>query len=671
VIRGSILACLVLFLAPTSAAHAAAATPVKRVVIALLPTDPHPPKDLTIPQPTILERLDRYPQLALGLSGATQSSYSQVQALLDITQGTRVSKAAYHPKDPPVLVFYPTSRRTALFEGWLDATARADSAPADIYPGLLAASVPGGAGYAGVTGRAQLEAVLAADRAGRVRLVSIGPAREIVRRTRSLLARRRLVVAGLPTGDRGEQALADLIAARRPGELLIATQTPPRARAPKLLALGILGLGEPGALTSSTTRLGGVVAGIDILPTVLMWLDVPVPKAVKGQPIRIDGKRDAEALMELSDRLEVVAGRRFPALETLLAAWLGVLLLFAVVADRRGTRAAMRLGALALLWVLPVLLVTAALAPTRTAEMVILGGGTFLLAALTDRLVPWPRGPVVPCLVTIVMYVIDLARGSDLIIRSLLGPNPRFGSRYYGIGNELEATLPVLLFMGVGILLARRGRSREGALAFAVAGLGLGVAVGAGRLGADVGGVITIGAGTAVAVLFMLPGGVTRRALVLAVLTPAAALAALAVIDLATGGNGHFTRTVLRAEGKDALTDIAARRYELAFNVLKRGLMPFATAIALLAVIYGLRYRDRLYAPLRAHGYEAWTAAFAGGLGSSIAGSLFNDSGPMLLVFGGFVLALVTVYVRGDPALGHAAPEASHIARRPDGDVPR
>ena len=64
----------------------------------------------------------------------------------------------------------------------------------------------------------------------------------------------------------------------------------------------------------------------------------------------------------------------------------------------------------------------------------------------------------------------DLARGSDLIIRSLLGPNPRFGSRYYGIGNELESSLPVLLFVGLAALLYGRTRSRAGAAIFAGAG---------------------------------------------------------------------------------------------------------------------------------------------------------------------------------------------------------
>ena len=78
--------------------------------------------------------------------------------------------------------------------------------------------------------------------------------------------------------------------------------------------------------------------------------------------------------------------------------------------------------------------------------------------------------------------------------------------------------------------------------------------------------------------------------------------------------------------------------------------MPFITVVALLSAAYAVRYRERIYAPLR--GSPAWGAALAGGLAASVAGALFNDSGPILLVFGVFVLACVTAYVRGDPLPG-------------------
>jgi hypothetical protein len=83
--------------------------------------------------------------------------------------------------------------------------------------------------------------------------------------------------------------------------------------------------------------------------------------------------------------------------------------------------------------------------------------------------------------------------------------------------------------------------------------------------------------------------------------------------------------------------------------VLKRGLIPFATGIAVLAVVYGIRYRRRIYVAINDD--PAWRAAMYGSLAAAIAGTLFNDSGPLLLLFGIFVLVVVSAYLRGDPDL--------------------
>lgn len=630
-----------------AAAHAAQRP---TVLLAFLPALEQAPPDPSFVETPILDRLDQRPALSLGLTSATQGRYDRAQALLDMTQGTRVSRAAYKPKQEPNLALFAEGGG-GLIQGWLDARARAEHTPAEVLPGLLGESIPGGTAYAGTASRENVEAVVAANREGRIKQVSLGPSATLAARAQRLLGRHSFVVAGLPAGEKGDAVVDQLLAAAPRDELVIVMQTPPKRRAPQLLPTGVLHLGsdKPRDLTSETTRREGLVAGIDVLPTVFGHLAIKVPKQVKGEPLKLDGPRDTKELESLDARLRVVGPRRFPALETVLSTWLAVTLLLGLVADRRGIRASLRIGSLAFLWLLPLLLLTAVLEPSRAAELAIISAGTFLLAAITDRFVAWPYGPVVPAAVTIISYVADLAGGSDLIIRSLLGPNPRFGSRFYGIGNELEASLPVVMFLGLAALLTAKGRTRRGAIVFAGASVLLGAAVGSGRLGADVGGVITIGAGAAVATLFMLPGGITRRATVLAFLAPAVALAALAALDLATGGNSHFTRTVLHADDKGALVDILVRRYELAFNVLKRGLMPFATGIALLAIGYALRFRDRILAPLQ--GSPAWTAALAGGLASAIAGTLFNDSGPLLLLFGTFVLVIGCAYVRGDPRL--------------------
>lgn len=611
----------------------------------------------------VLNRLASRPHLAIGLVSATQGRYTPEQAILDISAGSRTSPTVYKPRAlPHPLELVAGGDGSGFIFGWSKVLERAHSALAEIEPGLLASAIPGGAAYAGVKGRTHLEAVAAADERGDVAEVSLGSAASLAARVRGLLERHRFVVVGLPTAAKGDAALDGLLGDHQPGDLLFVMQTPPRASVPQLLPAGaILTGGDAGQLHSPTTRLQGIVAAIDISVTVLTDLGLPVPRSVKSQPIDAAGEPDAAALVRIEARLRVVSGRRTPMLAALLFAWAALTLALGFFADRRGIRAGMRIGALAAMWVLPLMLVTGWLAPGRLVEIASITSAAFALAALTDRFVRWPRGPLIPAAVTLVAYGADLALGSKLIVRSLLGSNPRSGARFYGLGNELESSLAVLLLIALAALLMRRadldgaaapfgmgpGRSRRAAAIVAVAGLVAAVFFGAGQLGADVGGVITVGAGVAVMTVLLLPGTLSRRTIVLAALVPFAAIAGLALLDLATGGNGHFTRTILKADSARALWDVVVRRYTLAFNNLRHGTMPFLTVLSLLSVAYAARYRERIYVPLR--GSPVWRAAIAGGLTASVIGSLFNDSGPILLVIGVFLLACLTAYIRGSP----------------------
>ena len=130
---------------------------------------------------------------------------------------------------------------------------------------------------------------------------------------------------------------------------------------------------------------------------------------------------------------------------------------------------------------------------------------------------------------------------------------------------------------------------------------------------------------------------------------------ALAALDLLTGGDAHFTRTVLRADDSGALWDIVARRYELAGRAAVRGFMPAATLIALLAIACGLRYRDAAARAGRRR-RRAGARRSAGRSPSASRGALFNDSGPVLLLFATFIAACVVLYVRGDPRLAGNVP---------------
>jgi hypothetical protein len=388
-----------------------------------------------------------------------------------------------------------------------------------------------------------------------------------------------------------------------------------------------------------------------------------VPSEVRGRPITASGERDVEELRATEARLAAVYPRRFPVLGA-VAAILGLAGAALAVSGRRRTAA--RVCALAVLWIPFVSLLAAAVAPSRAGEMALMGFGTLALGAITDRLVAWPRGPAVPALAAVLAYSIDLALGSELIVRSLLGPNPRFGARFYGIGNELEALLPPLALVGLAAAAAGLPRSRALAAAFGAAMLFLGAVVGIGFLGADVGGVVTIGAAGAAAVVLLLPGGISRGAVVLALAVPVLAIAALALVELATGADAHFSTTVLGADSPGAVFDTLGRRYQLAWNSLWRGLMPLVTLVAIALVVLAVRRRARIYAPVA--GTPAWAAALWGGLAGGVAGALSNDSGPVLLVLGVAVLGFATLYVRGRPAAASAPRGSVNAVFRPNQD---
>jgi hypothetical protein len=443
--------------------------------------------------------------------------------------------------------------------------------------------------------------------------------------------------------------------------VLVVQRTPDRP-GNELLWIGAAGLGRFGELTSDTTNEHGLVSAVDIAPTALRHLGLSVPDAMNGRVIRTQGTLRPAHLRDLADRLRAVYGRRLPTLLWLVLAW--ALLLALVARSPRGRRAVLRTGALAMLWTPSAVLVTAALAPGRTAEKAILTAICFLLGALTDRLVPWPRAPLAPAVVAVVALAVDALAGTQLLARSLLGPNPAYGARFYGIGNELKSGLCVLVLAAVAAALTPARRSRGAAAAMAAAGVALVVLEGSARLGAGVGGVILVAAGTAVATIMLLPGSFNRRRVLVVLASPIVALAALAALDLATAhGTGHFSGSVLHARSAGDLRDVLVRRYGNAWGALRNGLMPAATALALLAAVAGVRWQRRLLAPLPD---PAWRAALAGGLTAGVVGTLAEDSGPVLLVVATFALGCVLAYLHGAPLGAQVGTAARAAAGTPE-----
>jgi hypothetical protein len=512
------------------------------------------------------------------------------QTYLDVSQGNRVFDSLYDGPLPEL-----EGDRTRW---WRQVVERAESAPAEIVPGLLGSTLA----RAGVDDFAVLPASLA-----RIR--------------------------GLATG------LADQ-------DLLIAIERPSgESDAP--LAIGVAGPGVDGNLTSDSTRTDGYVLSTDVAPTVLERLGAEVPAAMSGQPIRAEGRVDVGAIATLGERMAVISHRRGPVIGLSLLVWIVGLALVAALSGGAWARAAVRIVSLTVVYLPLVLLGCAALEPAQPTEVLLVALGAPLLAALTSALLPGYRALAVAAALTVGAYALDLVLGSPLTALSLLGPNPGLGVRFYGIGNELEALLTVLIVGGIGAglsgFLPALGPHRTAA-AFLGIGLLATVVFAAGRFGADVGAAIVIPVGAAVAAALVAGGG--RRWLVLAaVAAPFAVLALLALVDLVSGANAHLTRSVLDAGGLGELSDVAQRRLQLSAHSFGRPvLLAFLPVVVVLAGLAIVR-RDRLRAWFA--GVPAVRAGLAGALVATVVGTLANDSGALvlevgsayLLVFAGFAWA--------------------------------
>ena len=517
-----------------------------------------------------------------GVMSAGLGTVPPLQTYLDVGQGNRVFDSLY---DRPL-----PERRPG--EGWWrEVVERAVSAPAEIVPGLL---------------------------------------------------RKTLREAGARAWfSESAPAFLDRLPPKRTYDLLIAIARP-TGKSNEPLPIGIKGAEFNGNLTSDSTRMDGYVLSTDVAPTILERFGIDIPSQMSGQPIRAEGSVEPAAIESLVGRMDVISPRRGPVIGLNVVVWLAALLIACLLSRGRLARVGIRLTGLAIVYLPLVLLLGAALEPGETVEQLLVLLLSPLLAGATLALLKGYRALAVASALTALAYALDVIAGSPLTSLSLLGPNPGLGVRFYGIGNELEALLAVLVVAGTGAALAgfaRRASARACAAAFVAVGLIAAFVFAAGRFGADVGAAIVFPVGAVVAAVVIAGRG--RRTAVLAVVAaPFAVLALLALIDLVSGANAHLTRSVLDAGGLGDLADVAQRRLQLSAHSFARPvLLAFLPVVAGAAALAYAR-RDRLAAWVAR--VPAMRAGLIGALAATVIGTLANDSGALLLEIGAAYLLVFT-----------------------------
>lgn len=632
------------------------------------------PGPLRTPQPQLTAQLESLPGFATGLFSPTLGRYSPTQMMLDISQGARVASSLYKPvvAPPPALVAdgVGLDAQSGYFAQWQELVRRADAVPGELVPGSLGCAVErAGKRAVWITeqGAPTLSGVAAANAGGAIgQLVFAPPSARLTGSGLEVeLAKGQhyaeLVVGALPAGSLG-LGIARRLAEQDPDRLILIVQTPPDPARTRLLAIGARGVGGAGGLKSATTRRNGLVVATDIAPTILDRLGVAIPADMQGQPIEGTDRQTSEQLQSMNARLALVAGRRAPLGRDVIVlggAIVLLLLLFGRLVGRftEVARLTQRVAGLAVLWLPLALLITAALRPSRSTEADLVVALSMLLGFATDRLVRWPRAPLVPAAAVVVAHAFDfLFFGGKFTGESLLGSNPLYGARFFGIGNELEAAITVSCVIGVGAALCDRKLAHP-ARWFAGAGVLLAIFLGAGRLGADVGGVIFAGAAFGAAAIYAARMRITALRVGLLVALPLLGLAAIALLDSLTGGESHLTRTVVDAQSFGDLWKVAERRFSASIEGAKAGGVWILVIVSLVALVWGWLRRERLFAPLVAGGELAamrrpYRAGIVGALTGTVVGALANDSGPAILIIGTIYTAMGLLYARGRPISG-------------------
>lgn len=254
---------------------------------------------------------------------------------------------------------------------------------------------------------------------------------------------------------------------------------------------------KAGFLTSGSTRREGVVTNLDIAPTVLEYLGVPIPPGMIGRAMEtMPGSGVVETLTQMNSDMVFV----YKARPVLVKGYVGlqIIVMLVVIAIMVLWPRHMRYLRPLLLWLMAVplsLLLVAAVRfvslPVYTLIAILIA---FLAVLATYKL--WFHKDVdlfwILGVATAILILGDALTGSNLIKHSTLGYDPMSGSRYYGIGNEYMGVIIGAEIIAVASLWERfHSKYRQQMEWITLAFFGVTIFfMGAPQLGSNVGGTI-------------------------------------------------------------------------------------------------------------------------------------------------------------------------------------
>ncbi len=226
----------------------------------------------------------------------------------------------------------------------------------------------------------------------------------------------------------------------------------------------------PGLLRSGTTRWAGLVANLDILPTLSRMAGLEVAGSYAGRVMESVAGADLSILEKLHSRINTYLVRQRGLIDWYLAiislGWLAACGLWFLGESYWVRQCLFWVGCAPLVLLLLPLLPGAAWTPWVFAAL------TAVMGLIGLRLVgirrPRVDGYMALAGVLWLALTLDQVTGWNLIRFSGLGYSAASGSRYYGIGNEFMGVYLPAALISAGWLQARWGKKWPGLLVLAV-----------------------------------------------------------------------------------------------------------------------------------------------------------------------------------------------------------
>ncbi|USQ80269.1 hypothetical protein NF556_00990 [Ornithinimicrobium faecis] len=365
--------------------------------------------------------------------------------------------------------------------------------------------------------------------------------------------------------------------------------------------------GDPGTLSSATTRQSGLVQTTDLTATILALAGAGIPDSVSGLPVEIQPSdapvsERVSALRDLQGGTGAAHALAYPVLGVGLVLALIALAALVLTGRRRGLQVT-GLAAMAF----PSAAFLAGLVPWwrgspqwLTLSMVLV----VLMAAHVALAVggPWRRHPLGPpsviAAVTVVVVGMDVILGGRLGLISILGVQPVTAGRFYGMGNVgygIFALSGLLLAGFLAGLLRSRPMARRTAACLVIGGLGLLLVLvdGSPSWGADFGGVPSLV--IAVGVLGLAAAEIRLTPVRVLLLGGAAAVVAgaLMFVDwLRPAGSRTHLGEFLQSVIDGGALEIVARKLDQSLGILVRYPASWIAVVVLVAIVWAVLAQD-------------------------------------------------------------------------------